>query len=115
MYTFVHRSAGRTVHIGLTEVSPPKYLPQKLVFGFQWLSLLTKGRNTNREPMHMDADKTAMDEEISEDIWLMRSSCRSERLSKSLTCYEGVYSRVTMILLSKYRFHKRSKDMSVDI
>ena len=24
MYTFVHRSAGRTVHIGLTEVSPLK-------------------------------------------------------------------------------------------
>ena len=90
MYTFVHRSAGGIVHIGLTEVSPPKSLPQKPVFGFEWLSLLTKGRNTNREPMHANADKqlsTGPDnvpEEISEDIQLMRGSSRSERWSKSL-------------------------------
>ena len=54
-------------------------------------------------------------EEISEDIQLMRGSCRSERWSKSLRCFEGIYSRVTMILLSEDRFRKRPKDMSVDI
>ena len=45
----------------LQRFSPPEKLPQKLVFRFEWLSLLTKGRNTNREPVHMDADKTAID------------------------------------------------------
>jgi len=55
MYVFVHKSAGRTVHIGLIEVSP-----QKPVFIFEWFSLLTKGRNTNREHMHVDADKAAI-------------------------------------------------------
>ena len=32
-------------------------------------------------------------EKISQDIWVMRGSCRSERWSKSLTWFEGVYSR----------------------
>jgi len=31
--------------------------------------------------------------EISEDMWLMRGSCGSERQSKSLTQFEDVYSR----------------------
>jgi len=90
------------------------------VFGFQWLPFLQKGRNTNREPVHMDADKqllTGLDnvpEEISEDIQLMRGSCRSERWSKSLTCFKGIYSRVTIILLSRMVFIK-DQDVSVDI
>ena len=54
-------------------------------------------------------------EEISEDIWLMRGSCGSERWSISLTRFEDVYFRMIMILLSKDRFHKRPKDMSVYI
>ena len=90
------------------------------MFGFQWLSLLAKGGNTNWELVHMDADKhllTSLEnvpEEISEDIWLTRGSCGSERHSKSLTHFEGVYSRVTMILSSKDRFCKRPKDVSID-
>ena len=54
-------------------------------------------------------------EEISEDIQLMRGSCRSERWSKSLMQFEGIYSRVTVILSSKDQFRKIPKDMSVDI
>jgi len=54
-------------------------------------------------------------EEISEDIWLMRGSCGSERWSKSLTCFEGVYSKVIMILSYEDGFHKRPKDVSIDI
>ena len=53
-------------------------------------------------------------EEISEDIWLMRGSCGSERWSKSLTQFKDVSSRMTIILSSKDRFHKRPKDVSVD-
>src|SRR5882724_3019463 len=37
-------------------------------------------------------------EEISEDMWLMRGSSRSERQSKGLTWFEDVYSRMIMIL-----------------
>ena len=54
-------------------------------------------------------------EETSEDIWLMRHSCGSERQSNSLTCFEGIYSRVTMILLCEDGFCRRPKDMSIDI
>ena len=54
-------------------------------------------------------------EKISQDIWVMRGSCRSERWSKSLTQFDGVYSRMTMILASKDGFHKRPKDVSIDI
>jgi len=53
--------------------------------------------------------------EDSEDIQLMRGSCRSERWSRSLTHFESVYSRVTMILSSEDGFCKRPKDMSVDV
>ena len=30
--------------------------------GFQWLSLLAKGGNTNWEPMHTDTDKTPINQ-----------------------------------------------------
>jgi len=53
MYAFVHRSAGRTVCIGWHLRSS---FSEASVW-FQWLSLLTEGRNTNREPMYTDADK----------------------------------------------------------
>jgi len=32
--------------------------------------------------------------ELPEDIQLMRGSCRSERQSRSLTCFEMVFSRM---------------------
>jgi len=54
-------------------------------------------------------------EEVPEDIRLMRGSCSSERWSRSLTCFERVYSRVTMILSSEDGFHNRPKDVSIDI
>jgi len=48
-------------------------------------------------------------EEVSEDIRLMRGSCGAERQSRCLTCFERVYSRVTIILSSKDRFCKIPK------
>ena len=48
-----------------------------------------------------------MPEEVPEDIWLMRGLCGSERWSRSLTHFERVYSRVTMILSSKEGLCKR--------
>jgi len=44
----------------------------------------------------------------------MRGSCRSERRSKSLTHFEGIYSRVTMILSSKDGFCE-DQDVSIDV
>jgi len=88
---------------------------------FEWFSLLKKGRNTTGNPctwMQIKQLLTGPDnvpEEISEDIQLMRGSCRSERQSKILTWFQDVYSRMTMILLSNDRFHKRPKDVSIDI
>ena len=55
-----------------------------------------------------------MPEEISEDIQLMRGSCGSERGYRGLTCFKGIYSRVTMILSAKDGFCKRPKDVSID-
>ena len=56
-----------------------------------------------------------MSEEISEDMQLMRGSCRSERQSKSLTWFEDVDSRMTRILLSGDGFlkmeHKYSREV----
>jgi len=49
------------------------------VFRFEWLSLLTKRRNTNRKPVHVMQIKQLstgpgdVSEEISEDIQLMRA------------------------------------------
>jgi len=44
----------------LQRSSPPELLPQKLVFQFEHLSLLTKGRSTHGEPMDAYADETAI-------------------------------------------------------
>src|SRR5882724_13008724 len=47
--------------------------------------------------MQMKQLSTSLDDvagELPEDIWLMRGLCRSERQSRSLTCFETVYSRV---------------------
>ena len=57
---FVSRSAGSSVRIGLTEVFLPQQLPQKPVLVVLCFSLLAKGRNADREPMHTDADETAI-------------------------------------------------------
>jgi len=57
---FVHRSAGSSAQIGSTEVFLPQQLPQKLVLAVLCFSLLAKGRNTDGEPVHIDADETAI-------------------------------------------------------
>ena len=63
----------------------------------------------------LSASLVDVPKEIPEDIWLMRGSCRSERWSRSLTCFKKVYSRVTMILLSEDGFHNRPKEVSIDV
>src|SRR5882724_3341193 len=112
MYTFVHRSAGRTVHMGFHFHS--SFLRSQCLFlsGFPFLQKEGTQMGNLCTQTQIKQLLTGLDdvpEEISEDIWLMRGSCRSERWSRSLTHFEGVYSRVTMILLSEDGFCKRPK------
>jgi len=60
-----------------TEVSPLEQLPQKLVFRFEWLSLLTKeGYRQETRDAYADEQlltgRDNMSEGISEDMQLMR-------------------------------------------
>ena len=56
-----------------------------------------------------------LDDAGEEDIWLTRGSFGSERQSKSLTRFETVYSRVTVILVRRWFSENRPRDVSVDI
>jgi len=74
-----------------------------------------------QETVHMDTDKTAIDcpdnvpEETSEDIQLMRGSCRSERRSKSLTHFEGAYTPEWQWYFHQGRVLWKTKRCEIDV
>ena len=103
------------------EVFLPQRLPQKPVLALLCLSLLAKEGMQTGNPCtwmqikQLSAGPVDVPEEVPEDIQLMRGSCGSERQSRSLTHFKGVYSRVTMLISSEDRFCKRPKDMSIEV
>jgi len=111
-------SAGSSVRIVFTEVSLLPQLLQKPVSVLSVLPFLQKEGTQMGKPCTRTQMKQllpGLDDAGEEDIWLTRCSFRSKRESKSLTCFETVYSRVTMILVQRWVFKNRPKDMSVDI
>src|SRR5882724_1388211 len=102
MYAFVHMSAGSSVRVIFTEVSFLSQLLQKPVLSFKCFALLQKdGTQTGKLCTRTQIKQLSpsSDDAGEEDIRLTRGSFGSERWLKSLTHFETVYSRVTVILV----------------